>query len=176
MFEFFLLYLDDICLTKPIKFYPMKRFYPIPILLAFSLLVAGQTIEQIKADRQGYIWGEGSGTTLNRADQDALGMLINQISAQVESRFTLLREEVSGSGRGSFQETFNGVINTYSSATLRNTERIVMSNEPDVKIFRYIKRTEVDKIFADRERKIVDFARNGQQFAQRGEVAFALRY
>jgi len=138
--------------------------------------ITAQTIDQIKAERQTYIWGEGSGVTLNRADQDALGMLINQISTQVESRFTLLQEEVRSSGRESFQETFKGVINTYSSATLRNTERIVISNEPDAKVFRYIKRADVDKIFSDREKKTIEFARNGERFAQRGEVAYALRY
>ena len=61
--------------------------------------ITAQTIEQIKADRQTYIWGEGSGTTLNRADQDALGMLINQISTQVESQFTLLQKEIRSSGK-----------------------------------------------------------------------------
>ncbi len=153
------------------------RGIPLAFMLATaSLHVSAQTIEQIKADRQNYIWGEGTGTTLNRADQEALGMLINQISTQVESRFTLLKEEARAGGKESFQETFKGVINTYSSATLRNTERIVISNEPDAKIFRYIKRADVDKIFAERERKIIEFARNGEQFMERGEVAYALRY
>lgn len=142
------------------------------VMVLISLNVSAQTIDEIKADRQNYIWGEGTGVTLNRADQNALGMLINQISTQVESRFTLLQEEVGGN----FQDAFKGVINTYSSATLRNTERIVISNEPDAKVFRYIKRADVDKIFADRKRKIIEFAHNGQQFMESGEVAYALRY
>ncbi len=154
----------------------LRNLYIILTAVFISQIVTAQTIDQIKADRQTFIWGEGTGTTLNRADQDALGMLINQISTQVESRFSLLQEEVRSSGKETFQEAFKGVINTYSSATLRNTERIVISNEPDAKIFRYIKRADVNKIFADRERKIIEFARNGEQFAQSGEVAYALRY
>ncbi|MDD4385827.1 MAG: hypothetical protein PHD06_11690 [Bacteroidales bacterium] len=154
----------------------MKRVCIFIHLVLFFQLIHAQTIDQIKADRQAYIWGEGSGITLNRADQDALGMLINQISTQVESRFTLLQEENRNGGKETFEETFKGVINTYSTATLRNTERIVISNEPDAKIFRYTKRADVDKIFADRERKIIEFARNGQQFSEKGEVAYALRY
>jgi len=150
-------------------------FITIAIVL-ISLNVSAQTIEQIKADRQNYIWGEGTGITLNSADQDALGMLSNQISVQVESRYDLLRQEVTNSGKQTFEEVFKGVINTYSSATLRNTERIVISNEPDAKVFRYIKRNEIDKIFSDRERKIVEFARNGEQSALSGRVADALRY
>ena len=154
----------------------MKKLIQPFLLLLIGFNINAQTIDQIKADRQKYIWGEGSGTTLNRADQDALGMLINQISTQVESQFTLLQEEVRSSGKDSFQETFNGVINTYSSATLRNTERIIISNEPDARVFRYIKRSEIEKIFSDRERKIQEFALNGLKFEERAEIAFALRY
>lgn len=154
----------------------MKKTLTAILILVFCNASIAQTIDQIKADRQNYIWGEGTGISLNRADQDALGMLINQISTQVESRYTLLQEEVRSSGKDSFKETFEGVINTYSNATLRNTERVVISNEPDAKVFRYIKRYEVDKIFSDRERKIIEFARNGEQFMESGEVAYALRY
>jgi hypothetical protein len=154
----------------------LKNLFITFLIVITSLNVEAQTIDQIKTDRKTYIWGEGTGVTLNRADQDALGMLINQISTQVESNFTLLQEEVRHSGKESFQETFKGVINTYSNATLRNTERIVISNEPDAKVFRYVKRNELDKIFSDRERKIIEFARNGQQFMGKGEVAYAVRY
>lgn len=154
----------------------LKSVFVTLAMVLISLNVSAQTIEQIKADRQNYIWGEGTGITLNSADQHALGMLISQISTQVESRFTLLQEEVRSGRKDSFKETFNGVINTYSTATLRNTERIVISNEPDAKIFRYIKLADVDKIFADRERKIAEFARNGEQSAHSGRVADALRY
>lgn len=154
----------------------LRSVFVILAMVLISLIVSAQTIEQIKADRQNYIWGEGTGITLNSADLDALGMLSNQISVQVESRYNLLRQEVTSSGKQTFEEVFKGVINTYSSATLRNTERIVISNEPDAKVFRYIKRNEIDKIFSDRERKIVEFARNGEQSALSGRVADALRY
>jgi hypothetical protein len=131
-----------------------------------------QSIEQIKAERQAYIWGEGNGTTLKKADQEALAMLINQVSAQVESSFELLKQEKGTE----FTEQFNSVINTYSNATLKNTERIVVTNEPDAKVFRYIRRAEIDKIFADRRDKIIEFANNGQEAAARLQMADALRY
>jgi hypothetical protein len=144
--------------------------------IGFAWVVNAQSIDMIKADRVNYIWGEGSGMTLHRADQDALGMLINQISAHVQSDYVLLQQEVTSNGKTSFEETFRGVINTYSSATLRNTERIVIANEPDARVFRYIKRSDIDKIFADRERKIHDFVKNGQQARADVRPADALRY
>ena len=42
----------------------------------FNSLLLSQSIEEIKANHNKYFWGEGYGITLNRADQDALGMLI----------------------------------------------------------------------------------------------------
>ena len=80
----------------------MRKFVLPLLLLSFSHFSYAQTIEQIKADRQTYIWGEGTGVTLNRADQVALGMLINQISTHVESQFTLLREEIMAEGGDSY--------------------------------------------------------------------------
>lgn len=154
----------------------MKKSFLTLIFLLFALLTHAQSIEQIKADRRTYLWGEGSGVTLNRADQEALGMLINQISAQVESSFTLLQQEIRDGGKDDFKETFNSVISTYSSATLHNTERVVISNEPDAKVFRYIKRADVEKIFAQREQKIKDFALNAQESEECGRMADALRY
>ena len=149
------------------------------LLLLLSITIGtltGQTVEQIKADNQNYIWGEGTGASLNRADQEALGMLIGQISTQIQSSFTVLKEEIVSSGKSNFTETVKGVVNTYSSATLRNTERIVINNEPEAKIFRYLKRSAVDSIFTERERKIIEFAKNGEHFESTGEIAYALRY
>jgi len=158
----------------------IQRSILIVLILSVNLFAvsnsAAQSVDMIKADRHTYIWGEGTGMTLHRADQDALGMLINQISAHVQSNFTLLQEEVTSGGRSSFEETYKGVINTYSSATLRNTERIVLGNEPDARVFRYIKRADVAKIFADRERKIHDFVKNGEEAEKDYRPADALRY
>lgn len=146
------------------------------IFVGISQHVASQSIKEIKNDRLNYIWGEGSSSSLNKADQEALNMLISQISTHVESSFTHLSEEFKQSNKTNFQENFQGIIKTYSSATLRNTERIVVSNEPDAMVFRYIKRSELNKIFEEREHKIIDFAKNAHRFHQLNDIAYALRY
>ena len=153
----------------------MNKIYSLLIIFFHFLSLQSQTVEQIKADHANYFWGEGSGVTLNSADQEAVAMLISQISVHVEASFTHLFED-TGTGKGSYREVFNGVINTYSSATLRNTERITVSNEPDARVFRYIRRVEVDRIFSERERKIKEFFLNGRQSCESGRVADALRY
>ncbi len=153
----------------------------LPLFLIINLLVTSnlhcQTVDQIKADRHTYIWGQGTGTTLNRADQEAMQQIVTQISAQVESSFTLLKDEMSQNGNSeNYMETFHSVINTYSSATLKNTERIVLGNEPDANVFRYIKRDEIEKVFRERKEKIIAFAGNAEKAMANNQIADGLRY
>ncbi|MCK5907823.1 MAG: LPP20 family lipoprotein [Flavobacteriales bacterium] len=145
-------------------------------ILLFSGVSHAQTVEEIKADNNTYIWGEGTGTTLKKADKEALNQLISQISTRVESKFELLKEEVEFNGNGSFKETCQSVVNTYSDATLKNTDRIVMGNEPDARVFRYIKRDEVIKVFAQRRDKIIGFVENAEKCIAENKIADGLRY
>lgn len=154
----------------------MKVVFTSLLLFICSVFLSAQSIESIKADRQNYIWGEGKGTTLKKADNEALAMLINQISTEVESNFTMLRDEQQQNGESAYSETVHSVVNTYSNASLKNTERIVVSNEPDAQVFRYIKRSELSKIFEAREQKILGFAANGQTALKNLQIADALRY
>ncbi|MBR6083263.1 MAG: LPP20 family lipoprotein [Salinivirgaceae bacterium] len=131
-----------------------------------------ERIAQIKNQGNVYLWGEAQGKTLNVADRDALADLIGQISTSVESDFSLVRDE-NPSG---YSETFKGVIKTYSQATLSNTERLVAGKEPKVTVFRYIRRTEIKKIFVARRNKIVGFVESAQRAERKLQIADALRY
>lgn len=131
-----------------------------------------ERIAQIKNQGNVYLWGEAQGKTLNVADRDALADLIGQISTSVESDFSLVRDE-NPSG---YSETFKGVIKTYSQATLSNTERVVAGKEPKVTVFRYIKRTEIKKIFVARKNKIIGFVESAQRAERKLQIADALRY
>lgn len=144
----------------------------IVVLLLFSAGSYAQSIEQIKADRQTYIWGEGSATTLREADQIALADIIGQITTQVESNFEKTTEESDDK----FRETVRDVLKTYSNATLKNTERVVLEQEPNARVFRYVKRSEITKVFESRKSKIIDFARNGETALKNAQIADALRY
>jgi len=122
----------------------MMRGYIFLLPLLFLTFTAfSQSIDQIKADRSSYIWGEGSSSTLDRADQLALEMLISQISVKVESEFEVVKSEDQGAGVTNFKEKVRQLVKTYSTATLHNTERLIISNEPNAKVFRYIRRDQV---------------------------------
>ncbi|MDA3893891.1 MAG: LPP20 family lipoprotein [Salinivirgaceae bacterium] len=155
----------------------MKRLLILLIFVYSFQFLHAQTIDEIKNSTKEYIWGEGYGITLKKADQEALAMLVSQISTQVESSFTLLKTEMTENGEiERFTETFNSVIKTYSGATLKNTERIVLSNEPDAKVFRYIKRDEIAKVFQDRKEKIIGFTQNAESCVSKNQIADGLRY
>ena len=153
----------------------MKKLLPLFIIF-ISAIANAQSVAEIKANSNTYIWGEGTGTTLKKADKEALSQLISQISTRVESRFQLLKEEVEFNGNGSFTETCHSVVNTYSDATLKNTDRIVIANEPDARVFRYIKREDVIKVFSQRRDKIIGFAENAEKCISENKLADGLRY
>ena len=132
----------------------------------------GQSIQDIKNDAKTYFWGEGSGSSLKKADNEALDMLSSQIAVQVESRSELFDLDTGKE----FKQQFKSIINTYSNATIKTTERIVIGNEPDVKVFRYIKRSETEKIFAERKEKIIEFSKNGTKAIDALQAADALKY
>lgn len=150
----------------------MKNLFLCVLVLIISGNLFSQTVEQVKSDNLNYYWGEGSGTTLEKANNEALSMLISQISTSVESYFEILKQE-SGS---QYKEKVYSVVRTYSSSTLKNTERILINDEPNATVFRYVKRSELFKIFAERREKIIDFAENAGIAADKLQIADALKY
>jgi hypothetical protein len=154
----------------------LKKISFFSLLTATSMLTHGQSITEIKQDKVHYIWGEGVGNTLKEADNAALSDLIGQITTQVESRFQKTVEQTTLGSNIDFKETVNDVVKTYSSATLKTTERMVLQNEPEARVFRYIKRSEISKIFESRKNKAIELAHNGEEALENLQMADALRY
>ena len=150
----------------------MKYYINAVFFTLLTFPVFSQSIDQIKTDRS-YIWGEETGTTLKAADNEALSFLIGQISTQVESSFELLKSELTKNSESKITEKVNSVVKSYSDAILKNTRRIVVSNEPDAKVFRYIKRAELNKIFIQRKNKILELTEYGEKNA---EISGSMKY
>ena len=131
------------------------------VMLTFSLpLLRAQSVEEIQNSKE-YIWGTGNASTLKKADNEALAALISQISTNVSSQFSQLTEGGTDGDKATVDETFKSVINTYSRATLNNTRRIVIQNEPEAAVMRYIKVSEIQRIFEGRKTKLLDFTQEG---------------
>lgn len=145
------------------------------ILLCPTMSLLGQSVKDIQQDPS-YLWGTGNGTTLKQADDNALAALVSQISTNVSSRFEQLIDEKKEGDQIATQERVSSIIRTYSGATLNNTRRIVIQNEPDAVVMRYIKVDEVTRIFEGRKAKLLDFVDEAVKLEQKAQVADALRY
>ena len=127
----------------------MKKGLFTIVLSLFCALTFAQSIDEIQNSKD-YIWGTGQASTIKKADQEALAALISQISTNVSSKFDQLTESEQQNGDITLNESFKSIISTYSNATLNNTRRIIISNEPEAAVLRYIKVSEIEKIFERR--------------------------
>lgn len=145
------------------------------LFLILSIVSFAQSVEEIQQSPD-YLWGTGNASTLKKADNDALAALVSQISTKVSASFEQLTEGTTGGDKAVADETFKSVINTYSRATLNNTRRIVIQNEPEAVVMRYIKVSEIQRIFEGRKNKLLNFAQEAQRAEKKAQVADALRY
>lgn len=144
------------------------------IFALVALPAFSQSWEAIKGS-DAFLWGEGWGTTVAEADKQALADLISKISLQV-SGSTTHRESESVSLAGIEAESaFSSVVSTYSSATLTNTEKIIIDNEPDARVGRWIRRSDLARIFDGRKAKIADYISSALRAEEKGKIDVALK-
>ena len=100
-----------------------------------------QSWDEIKKNTDIFLFGEGWGATVEEADQQALSTLISKISVIVSSDFSISEDERTVNGMLDAESYTILKLQTYSTATLTNTERIVIeNNDDDVHIGKYIKK------------------------------------
>ncbi len=155
----------------------MFRKIVLSLLCTFILIpVCAQTWDEVKRHSDIYLFGEGWGATVEEADQQALAALISKISVVVSNDFTIIEDEKTKNGELDATTYTNSKLQTYSSATLTNTERIVIDTNPDEShIGRFIKRTELDRIFEGRRRTVREHVRLGMMAETKGKIDDALR-
>lgn len=146
-------------------------FFNIFLIPAFS-----QNWDEVKRNTQTYLCGEGWGATVEEADQQALAALISKISVVVSNDFSITEDERTTNGVLDAKSYTNSKLQTYSTATLTNTERIVIDNGADeTHVGRYIKRTELNRIFEGRIRTIKEYLRLGRMAENSCKIDDALR-
>jgi hypothetical protein len=152
----------------------MNKTYIILFLaLTITSVIQAQTIAEIKATSGKYIWGQGKGSNIRKADKHALSDLTGQISTVVESKYSYVVHEEGDD----FKETLDGIVNTYSGATLTFAMRIVEEGDDGiVTVLRYMEKGEMGKIFEKRGRRIKGYVANAVGAEEEGRVGDALRY
>lgn len=154
-----------------------ERITLLSILFAFSFVSAfAQSWDEIKRNSSLYLYGEGVGATVEEADRKALADLVSKISVVVSSDFILTEDEKSTNDGFDASAYAKSKVETYSSATLTNTERLDLGSTPDeARIGRYVKRSELQRIFEGRIRTIKEYVRLGNAAEASAKVDDALR-
>ncbi len=151
------------------------RYVSFLILFLFIAFPApAQRWEAVKGSSQ-YIYGEGWGTTVAEADRQAINDLISKISLHVASTTNQDETEISDNDSIFSRTSFQSAVRTYSQATLNNTEKIIIENEPDAHVGRWILRSEVAKIFESRKAKVIDYVSSAVKAEAQGKIDVALK-
>lgn len=150
------------------------------LLVLAALLVSGpsasaQEWEEVKANGA-YVWGEGWGASVEEADQAALSALISKISVAVTSDFRQVEEQVESSRGNEYYRSLSNRSSAYSSLTLANTHRAVLKTGRRAHVGRWISRAELDRLFAGREERILEYEESAIRAEQTARVDEALRY
>lgn len=143
-----------------------KRALTLTILAIFTMYSHAQSIDEIKKNSN-YIWGEGNGTTMSDAEGEALRQMSVQISVSVYN--SSYDEE---SNDNSVQKA---VLQSVSSAKFTNVQMRVLEEEPNARVFCFMPRSEVKKMFEKRASHIVNMVDAGKTAESRMMIDEALR-
>lgn len=130
--------------------------------------------ERIKSNSE-YIHGEGYGTTIKEADENALHDLLSKISLQVSGSFDQRESEITTNNNVDSRTEITSIIKTYTSGTLTNTQKMIIMDEPDARVGRYIKTIEVHKIFDNRKARVENMLNQACKAESKGRIDIALR-
>lgn len=154
----------------------LKRLFFLLLCLTALFSAQAQQWNDIKSHPELYLYGEGWGSTVDEADQQALAALVSQISVAVSNDFSITEDERSQNGHLDAKTYTRNKLQTYSTAALTNTERVIIDNTPDhTHIGRYIKRSELSHIFEGRIRTLKEYIRLGLMAEDQGKIDDALR-
>lgn len=123
-----------------------------------------------------YYYGLGHGATEAEASEAAMGELIGSIATHVSSEFRMIEEETHRNGNIDHKAKVQNCLRTYSQSTLTNVGKLVQGKEPNVRVLRYIKTSELLRIYEGRIAKAKDMAALAGEAAQKGKIDMALQY
>ncbi|HOX86277.1 MAG TPA: hypothetical protein PKW76_07510 [bacterium] len=121
-----------------------------------------------------YYYGSGEATTVAEALNLAADNLCKMIAMQVSSSF----ERVVAEKEQNYQEKVESIVKTHTMATLKNVEQLPprLLAENKYEVFVYLKKSQVEQIFAERKQLIAEMAAKANALAEELHLAQALKY
>lgn len=134
-----------------------------------------QKAEVIKS-MSDFIYGEGEGDTPADADRNALQSLLSKIGMTVNSSLNIEEHETNTDGNLQLKSDVNVIMNSYSQATVNNTQTLSWRDKGRYYQLKYMLRSELDKMFAHRQDRVEDYVRMGIRSEEKGRIDDALRF
>lgn len=144
-------------------------------LLLMPFAVHAQNWDYIRNSGE-YYYGESMGATEDEADKGALAALVSMIAVHVSSDFSSNYEQTSNNREMNHKEYVHSCIQTYSTSTLTNCEKMAIGTEPNITVRRWMKRSELAKIYESRIAKAKDMVVMASEALQYNKVGMALQY
>lgn len=150
----------------------MGRFtYIISVLIIYFGTIFAQNPNSIIRSDQ-YYYGSGSSFDEKEARDRALEELTQQIAVHVAQSF---EHKVRESDKG-LKDEVQSILNTHSAATLKNVQMIkTPQDNGQIKVFCYIAKSEVTKIFNERKQLIYNMFLKAKQNETIANYAYALK-
>lgn len=143
------------------------------LLFAMATSLYGFTMEQLEEMRSHPLWivGKGEGETSDQADRKAIRDFLHQITLEVRASFKNTVVEVDGD----VDRYTESVIETYSSGNLTYATRSTFEPQdgPCI-VYRYMKKSMKDSLFAGRELMIGDYVQRGIEAEKELRIGSAL--
>lgn len=157
------------------NYFYMTRLFIILFGLSIHIMTYAQNWDYVTSSGD-YYFGEAMAASEEEADRQALAELSSMIAVHVSSDFSGDAVQVTSNGSVDHKEYVRQCINTYTSQALTNCERMVMGKEPKVTVRRWMKRSELSKVYALRIDKAKDMVDMAGEALKRNKVGIALQY
>ena len=141
------------------------------LLVILPLALTAQTTQDIKSGNT-YYWGEATDESEQKASDAALRRLMNQISVRIVSSYQGKLKETDGG----VEESVESIVNTHSTATLRNVKTIKTSLPEGIYVMHFIPKDEVQSIWGNRKKLIYDIFKQAQEMEEMGNLGSALKW
>lgn len=151
------------------------RLFHVFCLLLVSSFVSAQNWDYIKSSGE-YYYGESMAASEAEADKEALAQLVSMIAVHVSSDFSQSYEQISNGSEMNHNQYVHNCIQTYSSSTLTNCEKMTIGTEPNIIVRRWMKRSELASIYESRIAKAKDMVEMAKEAVDRRKLGMALQY
>lgn len=142
------------------------------LTLSFCILnSSAQNIEDIKNDSS-IIWAEGVGASIQEADKMALAEISQQISVEV---LAITSRISTNTGKDHSVEQ-RSEISTNSSASFNNIEMRILSEQPQYRVIRWIRKDEISRQHNERTTKLKEMVRIANTALSAKQISDAIRY